>query len=171
MSDRRIYVASLSDYNAGRLHGVWIDVDGKDANQLYDEVKAMLAESKEEIAEEYAIHDHEGFGSVLGEFTPLSEVAELAELLEKHGDAYLAYLEYQDVGYASEEDFRERYAGEWDSKEAWGEDWLENTGTLDSIPEDLRCYFDVEKWVHDCELNSEIRFVRYGGALYAFRNY
>ena len=25
MSERQIYVASLADYNAGRLHGVWID--------------------------------------------------------------------------------------------------------------------------------------------------
>ena len=33
----RIYVASLSDYNAGRLHGVWLD-----ANQDVEELQAAV---------------------------------------------------------------------------------------------------------------------------------
>ena len=42
----RIYVASLSDYSAGRLHGVWIDCAGKTEDALWDEVRAMLAASR-----------------------------------------------------------------------------------------------------------------------------
>jgi len=52
----RIYVASLSDYNAGRLHGAWIDAT-QDADEIEAEVQEMLAASPEPIAEEWAIHD------------------------------------------------------------------------------------------------------------------
>lgn len=52
----RIYVASLSDYNAGRLHGSWLDAN-QPVDQLNDGVQAMLASSTEPLAEEYAIHD------------------------------------------------------------------------------------------------------------------
>jgi len=45
----RIYVASLADYNAGRLHGCWIDAD-QSADAIRDEIAQMLAESKEPIA-------------------------------------------------------------------------------------------------------------------------
>ena len=68
----RIYVASLSDYNAGRLHGRWIDAtQGVDAVQA--EVVAMLAESREAVAEEWAIHDYDEFAGVrLGEWEDLA---------------------------------------------------------------------------------------------------
>ena len=41
----RIYVASLSDYNNGILHGAWIDA-AQDADDIRTEVSAMLRESK-----------------------------------------------------------------------------------------------------------------------------
>ncbi|MBS7457712.1 antirestriction protein ArdA [Coralloluteibacterium stylophorae] len=41
----RIYVACLASYNNGRLHGRWIDLDGQDANDVRDEIAAMLRES------------------------------------------------------------------------------------------------------------------------------
>ena len=55
----RIYVASLSDYNAGRLLGRWIDAD-LEAEANNAEISAMLAESREYPAEARALHDYEG---------------------------------------------------------------------------------------------------------------
>ena len=55
----RIYVASLSDYNTGRLHGRWIDAS-QPADAIREEIALMLAESKEPIAKEWAIHDYGG---------------------------------------------------------------------------------------------------------------
>jgi len=51
----RIYVASLADYNAGRLHGRWIDAD-RPAEAIREQIAQMLAESKAPVAEEWAIH-------------------------------------------------------------------------------------------------------------------
>ena len=122
ISQNRIYVASLSDYNAGRLHGRWIDADiGADA--IEDEVKAMLAASPEAqlcqwcgddiaphtasgarqercrgwlpgLAEEWAIHDYDGdlAGIGLGEWESFEHVAALAEFLTDKGAAGAAWL-------------------------------------------------------------------------------
>jgi hypothetical protein len=56
----KIYVASLSDYNAGRLHGRWIDAN-QPTHGIWSDIGDMLAESPEPGAEEWAIHDYEGF--------------------------------------------------------------------------------------------------------------
>ena len=55
----RIYVADLAAYNAGHLHGVWIDAT-LELGDIQEQVDAMLATSPVEGAEEYAIHDVEG---------------------------------------------------------------------------------------------------------------
>src|SRR5260370_37719316 len=74
----RIYAASLGDYNAGRLHGAWLNA-AVDIDELSAGVHAMLAASPTPRAEEWAIHDYEGFGPVrLGEYEDLTTVAHLA---------------------------------------------------------------------------------------------
>ena len=42
----RIYVACLAAYNAGTLHGAWIDAD-QSAEAIWAEIRAMLATSPE----------------------------------------------------------------------------------------------------------------------------
>lgn len=44
--ERRIYVASLYDYNAGRLYGVWIDAN-QPAEAIWEGVQAKLAASSD----------------------------------------------------------------------------------------------------------------------------
>lgn len=52
MSDEiRIYVAGLAAYNKGKLHGVWINACD-DINNIWEQIKAMLAASPESFAEE-----------------------------------------------------------------------------------------------------------------------
>jgi len=41
----RIYAACLASYNAGKLHGAWIDCEGKDGEALALEIADMLARS------------------------------------------------------------------------------------------------------------------------------
>lgn len=96
MTDCRIYAACLASYNSGILHGKWIDCDGKDGDGLRAEIAALLRTSPEPnvmvtdpdtgeqvpSAEEWAIHDHEGFGGLItSEWPDLDEVAEAAEVL------------------------------------------------------------------------------------------
>src|ERR1700722_12250921 len=70
----RIYVASLSDYNAGRLHGEWLDA-AQDPEALLAGIGAMS--SAEPGAEEWAIHDYEEFCGVrLGEYASIESVGD-----------------------------------------------------------------------------------------------
>lgn len=81
----RIYVACLAAYNNGYLHGEWIDAD-QDEEAIFVEIHAMLLRSPVPSAEEYAIHDYEGFHGVeLKEYSAISTVVRIAAFLAEHG--------------------------------------------------------------------------------------
>ena len=118
----RIYVASLTDYNAGILHGEWIEASD-DAETMQDGIDSMLAASPTtrrygDISEEWAIHDYEGFGQLrISEYEPLSKIAALASGITEHGMAFTAWAEYSGSDSEQLEGFDDHYLGEWDSVE------------------------------------------------------
>ena len=157
----RIYVASLSDYNNGILHGVWIDVSGKDAEDIQGEIYTMLEASPSaarygEQAEEWAIHDHEGFYGLLEENDSIGRAVELAGILEEHGEAYAKYLEYFGSHWGTVADFEERYLGEWDSEREYAENLVEDLGLLAGVPDTLARYFDIDAYAHDLFLGEYV---------------
>jgi antirestriction protein len=89
METPHIYVASLTDYNHGYLHGKWIDAT-QDPDSIHGEISMMLAASPiaakyGDVAEEYAIHDYDGFGGLpLGEYESVHRVCAFAELIQSH---------------------------------------------------------------------------------------
>jgi antirestriction protein len=160
-----IYVASLADYNAGRLHGRWIDA-AQDADAIHEEIRAMLAESREPIAEEWAIHDYDGFGGLnLGEYESIERVAEIAQGIEEHGEAFAAFLTYDSDMTA--EDFEESYRGTYRSVEDFADELIEE-GVLGEIPENLLPYIDVEKFARDLEIGGDIFTVDGGDGVFVF---
>lgn len=71
--------------------------------------------------------------------------------------AFAAFLEYEDLELDEAiEAFQGAYAGTFSSVEAWAENFMEDTGMLESVPENLRSYFDFEAWARDAEINGEI---------------
>jgi antirestriction protein len=173
MSSPKIYVACLASYNAGCLHGAWIDAD-QDVDQINEEIQAILKASKENGAEEYAIHDYEGFGKIqLSEYESISKVSELAKAIEEHGESFECF--YQNDSFDSVSDaveaYSDCYAGEFKSKEEWAESFLEETGGLSEMPERLRCYFDFEKYARDCEYGGDMNFFEVSyNRVYAFHS-
>ena len=151
-SNPRIYVACLSAYNAGTLHGAWIDAN-QDFEGIQEEIQQMLKDSPEPVAEEWAIHDHEGFGSLrLSEYEDLQTVAEVAKAIEEHGDAFSEYAANVGTEYALEH-FQDAYRGEWESAAAYVE---ELTRECQEIPDFLDCYIDWESMARDWQLNGDI---------------
>lgn len=150
----RIYAASLSDYNAGRLHGAWIDCD-QDHDDIAEKISEMLAESKEGVAEEWAIHDTSGWGPVhLSEYESLEDVARLGTGIATHGMAFAHLAAHLDTNDWSQLDrFEELYLGEWDSAEDYAANLLEDLGIdIDEIgPEMLQPYIrvDLEAFARD----------------------
>lgn len=155
-SSPRIYVACLSSYNSGVLHGAWIDAH-QDPSDIHAEIQTMLSKSREPIADEWAIHDYEGFfGYRLGEYESIETVADIAALIAEHGELGAKLISHCDSPAAAREAIGESYQGTFDSPAAWAEQFLEDTGSLSQVPEHLRGYFDFEAYARDAELSGDI---------------
>ena len=163
----RIYVASLSDYNAGRLHGVWIEAD-QDVSDIQEAVDDMLKDSREMIAEEYAIHDYEGFGPLhISEWDSLETVATIAEAIAEHGDAFAHYAEDRGDIKEAAESFEDAYIGEWPSMAEYVAEYFESTH---DIPSDLAPYIDYESIARDWETDGYNTARAKNGNVYIFQS-
>ena len=165
-----IYVASLSDYNAGILHGTWIDfaqLTGLD--DLRAAIAAMLATSPTakaepgQPAEEWAIHDYEGWcGFSLSEYCGLASLWQAYEVLSAlcddfDGDAaaieayagYMGLTDIHDVDDAFQAGFEDAYVGCFESEREFAEELIDDTGMLADAPDFLLNYFDYEAFARD----------------------
>ncbi|WP_323809549.1 antirestriction protein ArdA [Sphingobium baderi] len=150
----RIYVACLAAYNSGYLHGSWIDA-AQDAWAIYDDVKAMLATSPIEDAEEWAIHDYEGFGNVrISEYASFDHVSGLAAFIEEHGELGLAVLDYtQGEIEEAREVLEDRYLGTYEELADYVQEVTEDTTT---IPQRLAYYIDWQAMARDAEMSGDV---------------
>ena len=82
----QIWAGSLADYNAGRLHGVWIDLEGKDADEVREEIDEMKAASPEPYAEEWIVMDYDDAPGKLGETSDVEMLVEIQQALEEYGE-------------------------------------------------------------------------------------
>lgn len=152
-SNPRIYVACLAAYNNGYLHGAWIDAD-QDADEIRDEIAAMLARSPIENAEEYAIHDYEGFeGVTIHEYAGIGRLARMAAFISEHGALGAGLLaEFADDIDQAETALQDCYHGQFASLADYME---ELTAESITIPDALRYYIDWEAMARDAEMSGE----------------
>jgi antirestriction protein len=168
-SNPRIYVACLAAYNNGYLHGAWIDAD-QDAGQIRDEINAMLAHSPVEDAEEYAIHDYEGFEGVsISEYAGIDSVARMAAFIAEHGALGAGLLEQfsGDMDQA-ESTLEDCYHGQFASLADYMEELTTESVT---IPEALRYYVDWEGMARDAEMGGDLFTIETAhGEVHVFSN-
>jgi antirestriction protein len=158
----RIYVASLSDYNAGRLHGAWLAAD-VEAADLFAGVQAMLAASPEPRAEEWAIHDYEEFGGLpLSEYESLEHVSAVARGIAEHGAAFAAWAAHRGVSDDKlSETFDQAYLGRYASLAEYAEQLADDLGwqqELDALSDPLAPYvrFDAEAFARDLDYGGDV---------------
>lgn len=155
----RIYVACLSAYNAGHLHGAWIETS--DPHEVWTRARDMLAASPEPDASEWAIHDYENFcGCRISEWASFDAVCELADFIREHGELGGKLYAHHDEDLDAARSAFENYAGAHRSAAEFAEALHEETAT--PIPESLRYYIDWEALARDMELNGEIIVFRMG---------
>lgn len=169
----RIYVASLADYNAGRLHGVWMDAS-RPVEELQADISAMLERSPEPIAEEWAIHDYDGFYDVrLSEYESLEVVAALAKGIWEAGAAFAAWASLAGNDLDTLHRFEDAFLGTWDRVEDYAEELLDGIGAiceLDKLDGWLRPYvkLDIEGFARDLQLGGDITTVEDRGKVHIF---
>lgn len=193
----RVYIACLSSYNAGTLYGEWIDAD-QDADSIREQIAAMLRNSPHpntEItcpecdgaeegckhcdgkgtvptAEEWAIHDYEGFeGIKLSEHEDIDTVAELAEAVEEHGEPFAIWWNNENRSDVDVERFQEQYRGTYRTLEDYASQLVDDMGYLQNCPDVVKNYFDYEAFARDLELGGDIWTERGGDGVYVFDNH
>lgn len=169
MTTPRIYVACLASYNAGKLHGVWIDADQEPAN-IQEAVDSMLAASSEPFAEEWAIHDFEGFGLYrLSEWESFERVSAIARGIAEHGLAFAGWLSYDSTHDPSDiTTFEDAYQGEWDSMHDCAEAFAEGLGLFDQVNALDSPYITVDVDLLERDLTIEMYTVESDDGIYVF---
>lgn len=154
----RIYVASLADYNDGRLVGRWMDA-AREPWEIYEDIEAMLATSKL-FAEEWAIHDFEGFGPFrIHEYESIETVSRLALGVREHGAPFAALAASAGTDAGMLERFEQVFLGRFESLEDFARGLAEDLGLeeqLDLLSEGLRPYVSVDYEMFGRDLGTEL---------------
>lgn len=133
----QIWAASLADYNAGRLHGEWLEA-ARPVEELESDIAAMLARSQQPNAEEWGIFDYEGFGTLrLGEYEALATVSRVAMGIAEHGPAFAAWAQIHDADPGMLEAFEDCYVGEYESHEAFAQTIVDDFAVDDTLGREL----------------------------------
>ncbi len=153
-SDIQIYVADLAAYNAGHLHGVFIDATD-DLDDIQDQINTMLASSPVEDAEEYAIHDYEGFeGCSIEEYEGIESAHEKALFIAEHGAlGGLMLTHFCDDMEEARKALNDCYCGSYESLADYAQELTEDST---DIPAHLKSYIDYEKMGRDMEMGGGI---------------
>ncbi len=162
-TEARLYCASLSDYNAGRLEGKWIDIsEMTDPMEIHEEISEMLKDIDEyrndgEIREEWAIHDFDlPAGIRCSEWASSEELQSILDTLaaiKEHGEDVIEAANHCEIPL---DQIENRYEGTHKSISDWAHDFYEQCG---SIPEShLADYIDWESVARDEYYNGSITY-------------
>jgi antirestriction protein len=165
----RFYAACLASYNAGILHGRWIDATS-DADEMALEVAAMLKESPVPLAEEWAMHDMEDLPRVFGEYAGLKAVAAFMELVDEHDhiepeDIAKIVDDFGDVSTA-EDALRGRFVGIYDAFRDYADEAADEMLTTRDNDDPLSRYFDYESFARDLAMDMHTVDVSAGVAVF-----
>ena len=175
----RIWIGSLADYNAGRLHGDWVDA-AIEPVELRAAAQAILDSSSEPGAEEFAIFDSDEFFYYrVNEYDALDRIAAVARGIQSRGKAFAVWAEYVRSDVTERlDDFEEHYLGHYDSLADWADEVLHDSVLAEeldrAVPDSLRYYvkIDAEAFGRDAQLSGDIYVGEDpNGAVYIFRAY
>lgn len=151
MTTMRIYVGTYAKYNSGSLNGAWLDLaDYSDRDEFYEAVNELHKDEIAEIGEcEPMFQDWEGIPEgMVGESHIDAAVWELIEAYDNHNEeAVNAYCSL--FGEWDEDDFQDRYSGEFEDDEDFAYELIESCGDLQGIPDHIARYFDYVAFARD----------------------
>ena len=146
-----IYVACLSAYVSGYLHGAWI-VPKTTKEELLEQIQEILKGSPMDDAEEWAIHDYNNFPD-LGEYPDLEKVCEVQRAFEEYEPSivhgYLSNFCDWDAG-SLKEDIDEAFVGTFDNFREYADQTADETM---EIPDHIAGYFDYEGFAYDLKMD------------------
>lgn len=171
----KIYLTNLGKYNEGELIGEWIELPCTDDELEAVKGRIRISDEPDEngnFYEEYFITDYETdiHGLTVGEYDNLEELNELAETLENLDEYEKEIIEAMiSEGYTLEDamDRKDDCMIYWNCNNMAdvAEEYAEEVGLLDSIPENLRLYFDFEAFGRDMSFEGHFVFTDQGNCV------
>ena len=123
-------------------------------------------------AEEYAIHDFEGFDGIkLSEHESIDTIAELASAIAEHGEAFAAWYAHDSRDSVDVDAFQESYRGHFSKLEDYAYELVTDCYFTKETPQIFQQYFDFEAFGRDMELGGDIYTVDGDGGIYVFDNH
>lgn len=114
----------------------------------------MLKKSPIPQAEEFAIHDYEGFeGADIQEYTSIETVVKLTAFIDEHGELGGKFLSNFHDDLEGAEAAYEHHAGEYKSLAEFAQEIIEQST---EIPESLGNYIDYAAIARDMEFNGDV---------------
>lgn len=171
----RIFLTNLGKYNEGQLIGEWVDLPISDDD--LESVKQRIGISDEPDAngnyyEEWFITDYETdiYGLKVGEYDNLDELNELAETLDNLDEYEREIVEAMiSEGYSLEDALDKKdncmVYSDCEDMEDVAREYTDEIGLLDSIPENLRFYFDFEAFGRDMSFEGHFIFTDKGNCV------
>lgn len=172
----KVYAACLASYNAGILHGRWIDAT-LGADHIRTEIDAMLGESSQPYAEEWAIHDYELGGVMISESEDLERVADIGKLLseETYPAPVIAHIIGENEGVEIDrivEILEESYVGEYEDLGDYACQFCHECCDMEGVPHWLTNYIDYDVMGRDWNYSGDIHGIDNGyKSMYILRCY
>lgn len=159
--EMQVYIANLGKYNEGELVGAWFSfpID-------FEEAKEKIGLDAE--YEEYAIHDYE-LPFRIDEYESIDRLNDLFELIQEieNEPIYDELNEIIEYWFNDIEDLLEHKDdiisySDCSSMEDIAYYYIEETGVLNALPENLRYYFDYASFGRDMELEGNFLITSHG---------
>ena len=164
----KIYLTNLGKYNEGCLIGEWVSLPVDD-DEL-EEIKKRIGINQ--YYEEMFITDYESDidGVKVHEYDNIKALNELAEALEELDENEIEIVSaLLSEGYSINEAIEKKddcyIYFDCNDMEDVAMACCEECGTLEAIPEDLRCYFDFAAFGRDMEYSSHFVFTCNGNCI------
>ena len=163
----KIFVTNLGKYNEGEIIGEWLDLPASEED--IEECLARIGISDEpdvngQFYEEYFISDYDDVPSELagelGEYTPLDELNEIAEAIEGVDEEVINTLIYFGVPVSDFWKAKDEVIVYPDCRDMTdvAEVYVDNSGLLNDIPENIARYFDYKAYGRDLKIEGHFRY-------------
>ena len=168
----RMYVGTYAKYNNGSIAGAWLNLDDYSDKDSFLEACAKLHADEDDP--EFMFQDYESFPeSMYSESSVSDDLFDWIALDDDDKELLAVYLENFDKADSISETLdkaRDSFQGKFDNEPDWAAEFLEDTGALESVPENLRNYIDFESYARDARIGGDVVFERHNGDVWVFYN-
>ena len=162
----KIYVGTYAKYNSGKITGAWLDCE--DYSDKEEFLEACTALHQDEEDPELMYQDWEDIpAGMVAESSISEELWTWLDLAEDDRALLRVYRENVNQD-ADLDEAQEAYEGQHNSPAEWAEEFIDSCGMLESMPSNLRSYFDYESYARDCGYDG-MSFIYEGGSYWVFR--